>query len=89
MHPKIPAGIVKGTIVVAGRKTGISLEEAFWNGLREIANARGLRPRDLVTRINADRRDGNLSSAVRVFVLQFYQEEADRAILARGSEAHV
>ena len=63
----------KHSIRVDGRKTGISLEPEFWDGLKEIAEGRGMSVSELVTSINSEDRHGNLSSAVRVFVLRHYR----------------
>lgn len=65
--------VIKRSIVVAGHKTSVSLEEAFWKGLKEIATARDLTLSDLVATIDTDRRNGNLSSAIRLFVLDHYR----------------
>jgi predicted DNA-binding ribbon-helix-helix protein len=70
------SSIVKHSINIAGHKTSISLEDEFWTGLRRIAGERDINLSDLVARINADRNDSNLSSAIRTFVLGFYQEQA-------------
>ena len=67
------SSIAKRTIEVDGRKTSITLEPEFWGGLKEIAVGRGVTVSELVTSINSERRDANLSSAVRVFVLRHYQ----------------
>jgi predicted DNA-binding ribbon-helix-helix protein len=63
------------TISIAGRKTSLSLEDAFWDGLREIAVARNIRLSTLVSEIDAKRQHPNLSSALRLFVLDFYQSQ--------------
>lgn len=65
--------VVKRSIVIAGHKTSVSLEEAFWKGLKEIAAARDLTLSDLVASIDTDRHHGNLSSAIRLFVLDHYR----------------
>lgn len=65
--------VIKRSIVIAGHKTSVSLEEAFWKGLKEIATARDLTLSDLVATIDTDRRNGNLSSAIRLFVLDHYR----------------
>ena len=67
--------VVKGSIVIAGHKTSVSLEDAFWKGLKEIAGARDVTLSDLVSTIDSDRRHGNLSSAIRLFVLDFYRAQ--------------
>jgi predicted DNA-binding ribbon-helix-helix protein len=72
--------VVKRSIVIAGHKTSVSLEDAFWKGLKEIAAARNVTLSDLVATIDGGRRQGNLSSAIRLFVLDFYRSQsgADR-----------
>jgi predicted DNA-binding ribbon-helix-helix protein len=65
--------VVKRSIVVAGHKTSVSLEDAFWKALKEIADERGLTLSDLVSTIDTDRRQGNLSSAIRLFVLDHFR----------------
>jgi predicted DNA-binding ribbon-helix-helix protein len=65
--------VVKRSIVIAGHKTSVSLEDAFWKGLKEIAGGRNATLSDLVASIDADRQHGNLSSALRLFVLDFYR----------------
>jgi predicted DNA-binding ribbon-helix-helix protein len=65
--------VVKRSIVIAGHKTSVSLEDAFWKGLKDIAIARHVTLSDLVGSIDTDRRHGNLSSAIRLFVLDHYQ----------------
>ncbi|HET9715403.1 MAG TPA: ribbon-helix-helix domain-containing protein [Pseudolabrys sp.] len=65
--------VVKRSIVIAGHKTSVSLEDAFWKGLKEIASGRDITLSDLVASIDTDRRHGNLSSAIRLFVLDHYR----------------
>ena len=62
------AGIVKRSVSIAGHRTSISLEEPFWEGLREIAARESLSVQALIGRIDAERGEQNLSSAIRVFV---------------------
>tara|TARA_R110001592_G_scaffold165057_1_gene399243 strand:+ start:121 stop:363 length:243 start_codon:yes stop_codon:yes gene_type:complete len=64
-----PARLAKRSILVAGHHTSLTLEDLFWEALKEIAAAREISVNALVTEIDAGR-TGNLSSAVRVFVLQ-------------------
>ena len=73
--------VVKRSIVVAGHKTSVSLEDAFWNGLKEIVRERHTTLSELVAEIDAQRQLGNLSSALRLFVLEFYRTQ-----LSRGKE---
>jgi predicted DNA-binding ribbon-helix-helix protein len=65
--------VIKRSIVIAGHKTSVSLEDAFWKGLKEVASARDMTLSDLVATIDTDRRHGNLSSAIRLFVLDYYR----------------
>jgi len=65
--------VVKRSIVIAGHKTSVSLEDAFWKCLKEIANGRDMTLSDLVATIDTDRRQGNLSSAIRLYVLDHYR----------------
>ncbi len=65
--------VVKRSIVIAGHKTSVSLEDAFWSALKEIAITRRMTLSDLVGSIDSDRQHGNLSSAIRLFVLDHYQ----------------
>ena len=67
--------VVKRSIVVAGHKTSVSLEDAFWKGLKEIAGGRDMTLSDIVAAIDSERRHGNLSSAIRLFVLDFYRNQ--------------
>jgi predicted DNA-binding ribbon-helix-helix protein len=65
--------VVKRSIVIAGHKTSVSLEDAFWQGLKQIASERDITLSDMVASIDTDRRQGNLSSAIRLFVLDYYR----------------
>jgi predicted DNA-binding ribbon-helix-helix protein len=67
--------VVKRSIVIAGHKTSVSLEDAFWKGLKEIAGTRDMTLSDLVSTIDSERRHGNLSSAIRLFVLNHYRSQ--------------
>jgi predicted DNA-binding ribbon-helix-helix protein len=76
--------IVKRSIVVAGHKTSVSLEDAFWTALKDIAKERRQSLRGLVAEIDSGRRGGNLSSAVRLFVLDHYRSKAGAALSVAG-----
>jgi len=67
--------VMKRSIVIAGHKTSVSLEDAFWKGLKEIALRQDATLSDLVGAIDAKRRRGNLSSAIRLYVLDHYQAQ--------------
>jgi predicted DNA-binding ribbon-helix-helix protein len=62
--------VVKRSIVIAGHKTSVSLEEPFWIGLKEIAQDQHVTLSTMVGDIDTHRRQGNLSSAIRLFVLE-------------------
>jgi predicted DNA-binding ribbon-helix-helix protein len=65
--------VVKRSIIIAGHKTSVSLEDEFWEGLKDIAKEGRLTLSDLVASIKAERRQANLSSAIRLFVLEHYR----------------
>ncbi len=65
--------VVKRSIVIAGHKTSVSLEDAFWDALKEIAARRKATLSDLVASIDSSRTQGNLSSAIRLFVLDHFR----------------
>ena len=69
-RPRHRSTVIKRSLVVAGHATSISLEDAFWSGLKEIAAARGRSVAALVAEIDDARAGTNLSSAIRVFVLE-------------------
>ena len=65
--------VIKRSIIIAGHKTSVSIEDAFWTALKEIAQARRQSVAELIGVIDGARRGGNLSSAIRVFVLDYYR----------------
>ena len=65
--------IQKRSVMLHGRKTSVSLEAEFRDSLKRIAVRKRLRVSALVRRIDADRDGTNLSSAIRLFVLQHLQ----------------
>jgi predicted DNA-binding ribbon-helix-helix protein len=66
--------IMKRSIVVAGHKTSVSLEAAFWNGMKEISGQRSVTLSELVGEVETQQ--GNLSSAIRLFVLDYFKTRA-------------
>lgn len=76
--------VIKRSIVVAGHKTSVSLEDAFWSGLKEIAAGRGMTLSEMVASIDTGRQHGNLSSAIRLFVLDHYRQQA-RSVSAESA----
>lgn len=71
--------VVKHSIIIAGHRTSVSLEDAFWRALKGIATEDGVSLAGLVARVDAERGEANLSSALRVFVLE-------RAMGSRSAE---
>ena len=67
------SSIVKRSVVIGGHKTGVSLEEPFWTDLKQIAHAQQMTVSELVAEIDGTREDGNLSSAIRLFVLHHFR----------------
>jgi predicted DNA-binding ribbon-helix-helix protein len=65
----------KRPIVIAGRRTGVSVEDGFWESLKKIAKQRHENLQHLLASIDADRQHANLSSAIRLYVLGFYRDQ--------------
>ncbi len=70
--------VVKRSIVIAGHKTSVSLEDAFWEALKEIAAGREATLSELVANIDSSRSQGNLSSAIRLFVLEHFRNSGGK-----------
>jgi predicted DNA-binding ribbon-helix-helix protein len=81
--------VVKRSIVIAGHKTSVSLEDAFWTGLKDIAGTRNMTLSELVASIDADRRQGNLSSAIRLYVLDHFRGQGASRAEGRESSGRV
>jgi predicted DNA-binding ribbon-helix-helix protein len=69
--------VVKRSVVIAGHKTSVSLEGTFWKSLREIGIGRNMGLSAMVAAIDSERQYGNLSSSIRLFVLNFYRNQID------------
>lgn len=87
--------VVKRSVVVDGHKTSVSLEDAFWSSLKDIAARRGLSLSMQIAAIDQHRRTSNLSSAIRLFVLDYFRERAigtmfigERQTASKLSSAH-
>jgi predicted DNA-binding ribbon-helix-helix protein len=80
--------ILKRSVVIAGHRTSISLEEAFWKELKEIAGLRKMPLSELIGTIDTERTHANLSSAIRLFVLDFHcgRQAAHAAAASARSE---
>jgi predicted DNA-binding ribbon-helix-helix protein len=70
--------IVKRSVVIGGHKTSVSLEDAFWTDLKEIAHAQQATLSKLIAEIDQTRQQGNLSTAIRVFVLEHFRNGNNR-----------
>jgi|SRR5579871_4466253 len=80
------SAIVKRSVVIARQKTSVSLEDAFWTALKQVAREREMPLSQLVGGIDAQRSGGNLSSAIRLFVLEHYRDLAARAQATRAAD---
>jgi len=78
------SAVTKRSVVIGGHKTSVSLEEPFWNEVRAIAEAEQITVSNLLRRIDRERSNANLSSAIRVYVLEHVREKVRR--LRRESE---
>jgi predicted DNA-binding ribbon-helix-helix protein len=72
------SSIPRRSIRLNGHKTGLTLEDEFWNALKEIAGQRTIYLSHLVAAINEQSGHANLSSALRLFVLDYYQRPTAR-----------
>ena len=85
--------IEKRSVTIGGHKSSVSLEDTFWAGLQGIARAQGCAVSNLIAEIDKGRQVGNLSSAIRIFVLEHFrakasgQAESGRAASSKGSPA--
>jgi predicted DNA-binding ribbon-helix-helix protein len=77
--------VVKRSIVLAGHKTSVSLEEPFWTSMKQISKERDVALFKLIGQIDGSRQQGNLSSAIRLFVLDHYKSrDAPRWLVQAG-----
>jgi len=76
--------VIKRSVVVAGHKSSVSLENQFWGCLKEISASRETTLSKLVTEIDTSRQQGNLSSAIRLFVLGHYRNAASATSSQQG-----
>jgi predicted DNA-binding ribbon-helix-helix protein len=71
------SAIIKRSIVLAGHKTSVSLENEFWDGMRQIADQKNTTVSALLQQIDTGRSSANLSSAIRIFVFNQFRAQAD------------
>ena len=67
----------KRSITIAGHATSISLEAPFWDAIRDIAVQQDMSTQDLIAEIDNSKRMASLSSAIRVYILSWYQDKAN------------
>ena len=67
----------KRSITIAGHATSISLEAPFWDAIRDIAAQQDMSAQVLIAEIDNSRRTASLSSAIRVYILSWYQDKAN------------
>ena len=82
--PRGKSQVFKRSISLDGHKTSVSLETAFWDELKGIADAQGVRVGQLIATIDSqrhDRQQANLSSAIRLFVLDYYRQQNERGVV--------
>jgi predicted DNA-binding ribbon-helix-helix protein len=80
--------VVKRSTVINGHKTSVSLEDAFWGGLKGIAAEQHRTLSDVVTTVDRERHHGNLSSALRLFVLDYAKRRAAEVQASGAAGGH-
>lgn len=80
----MPSPIIKRSVVISGHKTSVSLEDAFWTSLKEIAGIRRMTLSNLIGTINTQRDEANLSSAIRLHVLAHFRTPMTAASPGHG-----
>ncbi|MGB3865921.1 MAG: ribbon-helix-helix domain-containing protein [Xanthobacteraceae bacterium] len=81
--------VVKRSVMIGGRKTSVSLEDAFWDSLKEIATRHGVTLAAQLTSIDTQRKTDNLSSAIRLFVLDYFRTRAVSLVMIGESRPQV
>ena len=84
---QMKSSVVKRSVHPDGRKTSIGLEDAFWSCLKEIADAQGTTRSAMVAEIDKKREQGNLSSAIRLFVLDQVRNGRRTSVTEGGRES--
>jgi predicted DNA-binding ribbon-helix-helix protein len=89
-HGRRNTRVLKRSIIISGRKTSISLEDEFWEGLREIAAQQGTTMSALASTIDTNLQHQNLSSVIRLFVLDHYRAQANprRSVEGPNEKGH-
>lgn len=76
--------VIKRSIVIGGHKTSVSLEDAFWQELKRIAGHQRATLSSVIGNIDMQRQQGNLSSAIRLYVLEQARARAAEAAAQRA-----
>jgi predicted DNA-binding ribbon-helix-helix protein len=71
------SAIVRRYVTISGRNSSVSLESAFWDALKEIADIQGIARATIISTIASEGRPRNLSSAIRLFVLDYYRSKIE------------
>ena len=79
-EPMIKPLVVVQSVNIQGSHSSVSLESAFWNALKEIAVAQNISAAALVSKIDSEREAANLSSAIRVYVVEHFRLTAKTAL---------
>ena len=79
--------VTKRSTVISGHKTSVSLEDEFWKGLQEIAKQREKTLSHLIASIDDSRQHANLSSAIRLYVLDFHRDQYKAGAATRQTSA--
>jgi predicted DNA-binding ribbon-helix-helix protein len=82
------SAISKRSVVIGGHKTSVSLEEPFWSAVREIAGAQEMTVSSLLRQIDLARHNTNLSSAIRVYVLENLRTQQAAMVHSNGTRRH-
>lgn len=77
MQDNAKSAVTKRSVVIGGHKTSVSLEEPFWAEVRSIAGNEQITVSSLLRRIDRERSNANLSSAIRVYVLEHVRDRAN------------
>lgn len=85
MRSREKSPVMKRGIIARGYRTSATLEQAFWDGLKEIAIERRLTLTSLIGQIEEQRSSPNMSSAIRIYVLAYYRERSRES--AKGFES--
>ena len=74
MQGTAKSAVTKRSVVIGGHKTSVSLEEPFWSEVRAIAESERITVSNLLRRIDRERSNANLSSSIRVYVLEHVRD---------------